>query len=185
LINKLLKSENEKDILIGLSVVKEFVRVPKITRDNQPIKDEVIRRTEEMLNLEYKTLSYFVDFSKVMLQKFNNVSVESNNLILEKDGEKITLPIKGNANMTKRILENKYGRKGLNLEGQEISISDLRNLPAIDFEGQKAIKDYIDDLVFALYFNIPLKDLGVNKTEEIKGRCKKRPYYELVSGTQE
>ena len=49
----------------------------------------------------------------------------------------------------------------------------------IDFDKQKAIKDYIDDLVFALYFNIPLGSLGINKAEDIRELCAKSPYYNI------
>jgi len=57
----------------------------------------------------------------------------------------------------------------------------LKTLPVINFETQKTLKDYIDDLVFALYFNIPLGSLGTNRNEEIKTRCMKSPYYKLVN----
>lgn len=97
MLSNLLKSEQEKDILIGLSVIKEFVRVPKITKDNQRIK-------EEMLGLEEKTLADFVDFSRVMIQKFDRVSVDGDNLVLEKDKEKVKLPIKENKDIIKKAL---------------------------------------------------------------------------------
>jgi len=32
---------------------------------------------------------------------------------------------------------------------------------------QKQLKNYIDDLVFALYLNVPLKSIGLNKAKEI------------------
>ena len=180
----LLRSENEKDILIGIKAIKEFVRVPKITKDNQRIKDEIIRQTEEMLALDDKTLSGFMDFSRVMIQKFDNVSVEDGFLVLENDNKKVKLPIKENSGLVKKTLEERYGSQGLGLEDQKISIFGLKALPVIDFERQKALKGYIDDLVFSLYFNIPLKDLGINRTEEIKRICQKYPYYELITEEQ-
>ncbi len=185
IINKILqanlKIENEKDYLVSLTSIKEFVRVPKITEDNQRIKNEIIKKTEEMLALEKKILSDLVDFSKVMLQKFDEISVESNNLILEKDDKEIKLAIKENRNLIKKVLLDKYGKGEINLGKQKIILSELKNLPIIDFEKQQAIKDYIDDLVFALYFNIGLANLGLNKAEEIKAKCSKNPYYELLN----
>lgn len=181
ILNSNLRSENEKDLLVSTTAVKEFVRVPKITEDNQLIKDEIIKRTNEMLALEDKTLSDFVDFSKIMIQKFGNVLVEDGHLLLEKDNKKITLPIKENINLIKKILEEKYGKKELSLEEQEINLSDLKTLPVIDFGRQKTLKNYIDDLVFALYFNIGLRELGLNKAHGIEEICAKNPYYKLVS----
>jgi len=180
-LTNLLKLENEKDFLVPITSVKEFVRVPKIIEENSNIKDEIIKRTEEMLSLEDKTLSNLVDFSKVMIQKFDNVLFENNSIILAKEDKKIKLPIKESANLVKKIFEEVYNNKELNFKGQKTSLSELKDLSVIDFETQIIIKDYIDDLVFALYFNIPLKDLGINKAEEIKGRCQKHPHYKLVS----
>ena len=184
LIEKLLRSENEKDILVGLSVIKNFVRVPKINDGNQPIKNEIIGRTGEMLALEDKTLSDFADFSRVLIQRFDDVVVEGNSLILRKDKKDIRLPIKENAGLVKKIIEVAYGKKELELKTQAISLSELKTLPVIDFEKQKAFKDYIDDLVFVLYFNIPIERLGVNEAVEIKRRCLKHPHYQTVSKEQ-
>jgi len=181
LIEKLLRSENEKDILVGLSVVKGFIRVPKITEDNQRIKDEVIKQTGEMLVLEDRMLSDFVDFSRVIMQKFDNVSVEDNSLILEKDSKKIRLPIKDNKHLVRKTLEEKYPQNELGLNKQVISISDLKNLLIIDSERQNHLKNYIDDLVFALYFNVPLKNTELNDANSVKTVCAKNQYYKLVT----
>ena len=176
-----LRSEHEKNLLVSTTAIKEYVRVPKITEDDQLIKDEIIKCTEEMLVLEEKTLSDFVDFSKVMLQKFNKASVESNNLILEKDDEKIKLAIKENQGLVKKSLDERYGKQIIELEKQKISLLELKDLPIIDYEKQRKIKDYINDLVFALYFNIGLEKLGLNHAEKIKAKCSQNPYYELVN----
>ena len=185
IINKILqanlKTENEKDYLVSLTSIKEFVRVPKITKDNQCIKNEIIKRTEEILRLEKKILSDFVDFSKVMLQKFDNVLVEGNNLILEKSDTKIELLIKDKKGLIKKVLSEKHSKKIIDLEKQKIALSELKNLLIIDYEKQQQTKDYIDDLVFALYFNVGLEKLGLNHAEKIKAKCSRNPYYKLVN----
>jgi hypothetical protein len=178
-LDKLLRNEQEKDILIGLSVIKEFVRVPKITETNQKIKKEIINQTENLLSLEEKTLSDFIDFSKVMVQKFSGVSVEGGNLILKQDKDKIKIPIRGDKILIKKIIDVRYNKK-LKLENPLISLSELKALPIIDYEKQRELKNYIDDLVFALYFNIKLESLGLNKAEKIKTECLKNPYYKLI-----
>ena len=179
LLNSLLKNENEKDLLVSLASVKEYIRIPKIKDDNKNIKGEIIKQTEEMLGLEEKTLSDFVDFTKVMVQKFDSVLIKSNNLILEKNKEKIKIPIKSDKNLVKQIIDEKYNKE-LKLEKSKISLSDLKTLPVLDYDRQKELKDYIDDLVFALYFNIRLESLGLNKADKIKARCSKNPYYKLM-----
>jgi len=181
ILNANLKSEHEKNLLISTTAIKEFIRIPKITEDNQFIKNEIIKYTDELLALEEKELSDFVDFSKVMLQKFDKVSVDGNDLILEKEGEKIKLTIKENQGLVKKILNEKYGKQLIELKEQKIALSELKDLPIIDYEKQQKIKDYIDDLVFALYLNIGLEKLGLNHAEEIKAKCSRNPYYKLVN----
>ncbi len=133
-----------------------------------------------MLNLENKNLSDLVNFSKVMVQKFDSVSVASGNLILEKGKDKIKISIRGDKSLVKNIIDEKYN-KGLELDKLTISLSELKTLPIIDYDRQQELKDYIDDLVFALYFNIGLESLGPNKAEKIKAKCSKNPYYKLVN----
>ncbi len=180
LIDRLLKSENEKDVLLGIKAVKEFVKVPKITENNLFAKDEIIKRTEEMLALEEIKLSDLVDFSKVMMQKFDTVLVKGNNLILCKDKKENGLKIKCDKNLVEKIIAEKYQNNNLGFEHDQIILSELKNLPAIDFEKQAALKDYIDDLVFALYFNIPLTKVGFNYSAEIKERCQKDKFYDYI-----
>ncbi len=175
-----LKTENEKNYLVSLTSIKEFVRIPKVTEDNQKTKKEIIKTVEQMLELEEKTLSDFVDFSRVMVQKFDSVSIESGNLILEKDEDEIKIQIQGDKNLVKKTMDDKYN-KGLKLDKLAVSLSELKTLPIIDYNKQQAMKDYIDDLVFALYFNIELEDLGLNKADRIKAECSKNPYYNLVN----
>jgi hypothetical protein len=97
LIDRLLKSENEKDVLLGITAIKEFVRVPKIIEDNECVKDEIINRAEEMLSLEKVRLSDLVDFSGIILQKFDGVKVEGRRLVVLKGQKETRLAIKGGA----------------------------------------------------------------------------------------
>lgn len=180
ILNSLLRSENEKDLLVSTTAIKEFIRIPRITKDNRPIKNEIIRRTEEMLALEDRTLSDFIDFSKVMIQKFDSVMITDDSLVLRKDGKEIKLQIKDNLDLIKKTIDSNYSNQKLYPEGKQILLTDLKSLPIIDFDKQRALKDYIDDLVFALYFNIPLKELGLNKADSIKIACAKNAHYELV-----
>lgn len=175
-----IRSETEKEYLVPIKAIKEFVRVPKIIRDNQHIKDEIIRRTEEILTLEEKTLSDFVDFSDVLMQKLDDVQVVGNTLVLVHDKREIKLQIKGDTELIAGTIAKEFGAKGLKLERHKISLPELRNLQVIDFEKQTKLKNYIDDLVFALYFNIPLEEVGLDKAEEIQKDCSKSQHYRLL-----
>ncbi len=140
ILNALFRNENEKDILIGIKIIKEFIRVPRITDDNRYIKNLIINFTELLLDLEKLTLANLVDFSKLLKQKFEKISVEGSNLVLEKDGEQVELPIKRDALLVGKIIKTHYGQDDLGLEGETITLPELMSLPAIDFEKQKEIR---------------------------------------------
>ena len=176
-----LKSENEKDYLVSIASVKEFVRVPEITESNRLIKAKVIKRTEEMLALEEVKLADLVDFAGVMMQKFDKVSVKGNNLVLCKDKKERKFKIKNNKALVEKTINDNYRSDELEFEPGKIRLSELKSLPAIDFGKQKALKDYIDDLVFALYFNIPLTKVGFEHADEIKKACQRSTYYQVVA----
>lgn len=176
-MHNFLKSSNEKDYLLAIKSVKQFVRVPKITKHNKQIKEEIIRQTKEMLESEERKLSDFIDFSKIMLQKFDKASVDGNSLILKKEKKEIKLTIDREKQLIKEILD-KYTK---DLKKQEINLSELKNLVVIDLKKQQKIKDYIDNLIFALYLNIDIDKLGLNQAKEIEEKCSKNPYYKLVN----
>ena len=180
LFDKLLKTENEKDMLMGLSVIKEFVRIPKITEDNQFIKDEIIKRTEEMLALEEVKLTDLVDFSGVMMQKFDDLVVEGGDLVLMKDKKKFLCKIKKDKNLVKQTIADKFNDNKLKLKDKEIILSDLKEMSVIDFDKQKELKNYIDDLVFALYFNARIDEIGLDKAEKIKKKCAENKFYAIM-----
>jgi len=179
LLKNLLKNEQEKDILIGLSIIKNFVRIPKINDRNKSIKNEIIQSTEEMLELEEKKLSDFIDFSNIMIQKFDEIKLEKDKLILIKDKNKFSLDIKGN-NIQKELIKKIINEKFINENVDNITLLDLKDLPIIDYDLQKQLKDYIDDLVFALYFNVTIDKLGLDEAQNIKDKCKKNQFYDIL-----
>jgi hypothetical protein len=179
ILNSHLKTEQEKDLLVSTTSVKEFVRVPKIKEHNEAIKEEIIKRVEEMLELEERTLSDFVDFSGVLLQKFREVKVEKNYLVLIDGGEKRKFKIDGDPKLVEKAL-SRWHKNELPLDAEKIKLSELKSLPLIDFEREKKLKDYIDDLVFALYFNVTLGKIGLEKAKGIKEILGKNRFYKIL-----
>ena len=175
----MVKGEDTNTILVSLRVVKEQIRVPKITGDNEYIKKEIIERTGEMLHLEEKTLSDFVDFSGVLVQKLDDVQVAGDTLALIHDNRETKLRIRGDTGLIASTIAERSGAGGLKLETRKITLSELRNLQMIDLEKQAKLEDYVDDLVFALYFKIPLKEVGLHEAEKIQKDCSKSKYYQL------
>jgi hypothetical protein len=179
--NVRIEQEDRRTILVSLQIIRSQIRVPKIGENNQFVKGEIIKRTEEMLALEEVKLADLVDFSNIMIQKFDAVSVKGDSLVLCKDKKERKLKIKSSKALVEKIITDNYRSEKLKFESVKIKLSELKSLPAIDFEKQESLKDYIDDLVFALYFNIPLGEIGLDYTNEIKKVCQKSTYYQLVA----
>jgi len=100
---------------------------------------------------------------------------------LVKNKKQAKLTIKTGQKIIERAIQNTYGDKKL-LGNKEIVLSELKRLPVIDFEKQKELKDYVDDLIFALYFNVPIKKIGFEKAESIKVECAKNKFYNIARG---
>lgn len=183
ILKKLLKVEQEEKLsfLLGLTSIKEFVRVPKISEDNRYIKNRIIGLTEKLLAIEKITLVDLVDFSGVMTQKFDSVSVKNGYLILRRGKDETRLTIKKEKELVRKIIEGDSENLKLELENKKITLSELMSMPTIDFEKQKAIKNHIDDLVFALYFNVYIPKDKLDKPEAIKQLVQKNKFYSQLA----
>ncbi len=181
IFEKSLKQENERDYFIPLKAVKSLVRIPIVNENNRHIKNEVIKRVMELFILEKNTLSDYVDFSKVMVQKLDSIMTKSGSLFLRKEGKEIKLQIKDNLNLIKKIIDSNYVNQKLDLEGKQILLADLKSQPIIDLDKQRALKDYIDDLVFSLYFKIIIPKNKLSNLTYIKDLCSKNKFYKLIS----
>lgn len=174
LLKELLFSNNEKDLLLSLSSIKDFIKIPIITNQNLKIKKEIIKYSIGILHIEKYMLKDFVDFN-TQKQKFNNVTVNKNELILtDNNGYIIKQKIKRKYHLVKSVIEEKFNNNN------EISLNDLKFSDCIDKEEQNIIKDYIDDLVFSLYFNIDIKELGLDNASNIKKLCMKNDFYNYI-----
>ena len=64
---------------------------------------------------------------------------------------------------------------------KSITLQELKNMTVFDVERQRAIKNYVDDLIFALYFNVPLKKVGFDIADKIKSQCSENQNYSIVN----
>jgi hypothetical protein len=131
-----------------------------------------------MLALENVTLKDLVDFSGLMVQRFEKVDVKSNKLLLTFNGKEYQQQInKGKADFVKKLIIEKYYDTGLIFNKKEVTIQELQNLEAIDFEEQNQLKNHIDNLVFALYFEVEIKENQLDNFEFVQKECEKSEYY--------
>jgi len=176
-----LKTTNEKEFLVSIKSIKQFFRIPKITNENKILKKEIIKQTEIMLSLERFTINDLVDFQNTSMQTFDFIRIEGSNIILTSGNKNIIGKIKkGKSSFIKSIIETEYFSKSALIPSKEIKINELKYLPVIDFDAQKNIKNYIDDLIFALYFNINIKNIGIEYFSLIHKIISKNEYYTLI-----
>jgi N-6 DNA Methylase/Type I restriction enzyme R protein N terminus (HSDR_N) len=167
-----VQHEDKLSFLLGLTHIKQLVRIPKITENNKLIKDEIVKYTSKMLELEEVRLKDFVNLSSVMVQKFDFIEVLGGDLILHHEDMVIKLQIKQQVELVKMSIQN---------NGDDITLTDLRNMPILDHAKQAEYKEYIDNLIFALYFNINIKILGLEKSDQIKQACMANKYYGITT----
>lgn len=179
ILKKLFTNENEQSFQIGIKSIKEFCRVPKISDFNKPIKEEIIPQAENLISLENSTFSDHIDFKGLLQQKFDTIKVQGDHLVICYKANCVKCKITGDSTLIERVvsenLPSLLDEKGIG------HISDLKKMPVIDFERQQQIKDYIDDLIFALYFNVKLPSIGFSNRDNIRSACEKHKYYNLIN----
>ena len=125
-----------------------------------------------MIDLEDKALSDFVNFDSIMLQRYETLKIQDDQLVIGYQDQVMRLDIQGDLDLLRRSLKLDWTLPG--------SIGDLKNLPIIDFEYQNEIKNYIDDLVFSLYFNVKQLVIGFKNRDQVQKNCEKHKFYKLV-----
>ncbi len=171
ILDAFFRNDNEKDILIGIKTIKKFIRIPKITERNKHIKTEIIKETQKILDYETKKLSDFVNFSEIMLQEFDNISTDKNNLCLHKNDKIYKLRINKNA----ELIELKFQ----NFKISKFNLQELKDFEIIDFEKIDELKTHINNLIFALYFNVRILQSDIKTIENVKNLCAKNKYYKI------
>lgn len=177
ILNYAVKVENEKDFLLPIKTIKEFVRIPKMNEANTNLKKEIISKANEMITLENNNLSSYADFSNILIQKFSSVEIQDAILVLTHNDQQIKIKLNGNPQLISAEMGRYINSKQSVHEKLEISLSELKNLEIIDFKKQSVLKDYIDDLIFALYFNIPINNPSLDKATDIHQLCNNNKYY--------
>ena len=170
--NFFMLKDEKYGMFIAIRRLKDYFRIPKINASNKHIKLEIIEKVQELLNLENKTLSDFIDFENIMLQKFDKIEILENNLLLHKKQKIYNLEIKNNFELLKLKFQE--------LKNTAFSLEELKNLEIIDFDKIKVLKNHIDNMVFALYFKIKIQTSEIKSMKIVKKLCKKNKYYEYI-----
>ncbi len=179
IIESFFRIPNEKDVLIGIKSIKNFIRIPKIDNKNEKIKQKIIEYTEKLIDCEKKTVGDVIDFKGVLLQKFDSVEIQENSLVICYNNNSVKCKILADLNFIKSALTDQLD--SIIDENGIGNIDKLKKLFIIDFELQKDIKNYIDNLIFSLYFNVKLLDNNFNNRNEIRKQCENHKYFNLIN----
>ncbi len=76
------------------------------------------------------------------------------------------------------INENNYLIKQEIINSTELFLE--KKVEGTDNQHNKLIQEYINDLVFCLYFNIKIENIGFNYAENIRTICKENKYYSKI-----
>ncbi len=176
---KLLSNDNEKSFQIGIKTIKEFCRVPKITDENKYVKTEIVKESSRLLELEASQMADHVSFDGILQQKFDSLVVKDQKLFIHYKNDSVHAGIKDNPTLVAEVLAE-HMDSFLDDDGVG-SVHELKKSAVVDFRLQEEIKSYIDDLVFALYFNVKLSEIGFQKRESVHKTCKKHKYYDIIN----
>jgi len=76
---------------------------------NQQLKEIIIQQVEQLLENEAVTFFNFIDFSGILLQRFDDVQIDGNTLVLMHDNQETRLRIKGNAGLVASAIYEEFG----------------------------------------------------------------------------
>jgi hypothetical protein len=155
IFKKLFQLNNEKSgLFIVIRRIKEFIKIPVITSENRAIKDNIILKVRDLFSTERVNFTDLVDFSNVLVQKFDSLEIEGNFLLLRSEGNITKCNIKKNKELVEIFVKSNT---------KNLTLKNLKNALIIDENKHVEIKKEIDDLVFCLYFNVQLTDLKQDK----------------------
>jgi len=141
-------------MFMTLTRIKNFIRIPIITSENQSLKAQVVQKVEQLLATEQVKLSDLVDFTNVLVQKFDSLEVEDEWLILKSQNNITKCEIHKSKDLVEKFVKENT---------ESWTLKNLKSALLIDENKQTVLKKEIDDLVFCLYFNTPISDLENNK----------------------
>jgi hypothetical protein len=106
------------------------------------------------------------------------VEVKGNNLVLTFNGKDYLQKIaKSKTDSVEKLIAENFYDNNLIFNREEVTLPELQNLEAIDFEEQQQLKNHIDNLVFALYFEVEIADNQLDNFEFVQKECEKDENY--------
>lgn len=80
------------------------------------------------------------------------------------------LPIIGDKKLVSQVILDWLGTKR-DFKPARFHLSDFREMNVVNFDKQVKLKDYLDDLVFSLYFDIKLEKSHISNPKKVRKAC--------------
>jgi len=181
IFHKLFQLGNEKiGIFVVVKRIKEFLKIPVIDKKNVSIKNCIISSATELVEMEKQVLSNIVDFSGVLLQKFDRIDVAGEHLVVKYKGKSVRCRVLKDIDSVKKITQMTALHGLLSNDGIG-NVGELKSLSSFDSEEQAKLKNYIDDLIYSLYLRIDLSMVDYHDKTDVHRACVEDRYYKLVN----
>ena len=125
-------------------------------------------------------MAHHVNFEGILQQQFDFLAVKNNKLLIQHKNHIVEAEITDSQVLVAEVLVD-YADTLLDENGVG-SVRELMKFPVVNFWLQKARKRYVDDLVYALYFNVKISEIGFQNRESVHKACKKHKYYAIING---
>jgi hypothetical protein len=150
-LNALLRLQNEQSFSLGIKTIKEFVRIPKASTQNEALKTTIIDLVEALLTEDRRTFGDLLTID-TNLQRIDDVWVEGGQLFLKKGPTTKAIRLRpAQAASAQMILETAFGPYRAGSGKRSMSLAELQALSATDYARLRFIKSQIDGKVMDLY----------------------------------
>ena len=112
------------------------------------------------------------------MQKFDKVGIYEDNLVIHYKFNQVNCKITGDINMVQKYI---IRLQDSGIFTEQNYIAELKDISIYNIDYQSRLKEYIDHLVYSLYFKIELPNIGYQYNSEIKKICSTHEYFKMVN----
>ncbi len=152
----------EKDYSIGITAIKQFIRVPIITDKNQHLKDRLIGIAQQILDAEKPLFKDVLDISHIMVQKFDSIDIVNDELVFTHG--LATTTVKINSNIQRITYNLALYRKEMKRTKKDLALISFKNFPCVDNILIDELMHEANTIIYELY------EMNQDDIDVIEGR---------------
>ncbi len=140
-------NENKKGIIVRVTTIKQFIRVPIITEKNQSLKDRLIVIAQQILDAEKPLFKDCLDLSHLMVQKFTSIELVNNELVFTHGTDTTTIKLKEIEPLRIQYNLNLYLKEHKN----DLSLLTFKTFPCVDNILIDELMTEANTIIYSLY----------------------------------